>query len=449
MYLLYNLLLWILSPALLGWAVWRNRRGRLDGLRARCGFFSEHLSPDAAPVVWLHAVSLGEMKVAGALADQLRARVPGIRFVLTASTRTGYAEARRNAGAADVVLYPPADYRWVCRLFLRRLRPDLLVVLETELWPNLFREAKRFGAGLVVANARISDRSLPRYRATRSFWKAVLGQVDAVYAQSPRDAERFALLGAPENRVQMAGNLKYTMPLPTTPLAATLAQALRDAKAGPVLVAGSTMPGEEAILLDTFLHLRRDFPALWMILAPRHPERSAAVAAEARAQGVPLQLRSAWTPGEAIVPGIFLLDTTGELASLYPLATAAFIGGTLVPTGGHNILEPAQAGCPIVIGPSMENFAEIAGRFLQANALIQVRDSSDLISSFRSLLTRPDHGKELGRAARELLERQESGMEVLLKAIQQRLSGRAEIRSVESPVAQASAAESTVKGSQL
>src|SRR5262245_52872532 len=220
-YLFYNLALWLVSPLLLLWAAYRTLAGTLPGLPQRFGLFSipPAVSSSDAPLVWLHAVSLGEARLAGFVASKLRRRVPGLRIAFTSSTRTGYEEARRNAASGDVALYPPADYAWVCRRFLRRLRPALLVVFETELWPNLFREAKRAGAGLFLVNGRISDRALPRYRATTWLWRSVLAHPDALFAQSPRDAERLAVIGAPQARLRVGGNLKYALPPSTSPLA--------------------------------------------------------------------------------------------------------------------------------------------------------------------------------------------------------------------------------------
>jgi 3-deoxy-D-manno-octulosonic-acid transferase len=211
---------------------------------------------------------------------------------------------------------------------------------------------------------------------------------------------------------------------------------LRESGAGPILVAGSTMPGEEKYLLDAFLQLRHEFPTLFMVLAPRHPERFAAVAEEVRLSGIPLQLRSQWTEKTTPpVPGILLLDSTGELGSMYALATVAFVGGTLVSTGGHNILEPAHFACPTVIGPSMENFREIARQFLETNAagripddgirigsVVQVQDASGLVTALRYLFANPDFARRLGESARHLLNQQISGLEPILHELESRLT---------------------------
>ena len=368
MYLIYNLLSWPVALLLSPWLAYRALRGRLPGFGQRLGLIAPVVAPSSGPVIWLHAVSLGEVKAAGPLLERLRARYPQLRLVMTTSTRTGWQAARDTILPDETVLFPPFDLAWICRRFLRRIRPQAVLVMETELWPNLFREAKRLGVPLLLVNGRISDRAFPRYKASRFFWRRVLAQPDTVLAQSKRDAERFLALGADPAKVGVAGNMKYAIRPSFAPIVPKLRTMVEQAAAGPILVAGSTMPGEEKFLLAAFRELEREFPRLWMILAPRHPERFEAVAEEVQASGIPLvrrsQLDSKTIPQ---LPGVLLLDTTGELGSVYELATVAFVGGTLVPAGGHNILEPACFRKPIVIGPSMTNFQEIADAFLETN----------------------------------------------------------------------------------
>jgi 3-deoxy-D-manno-octulosonic-acid transferase len=342
-----------------------------------------------------------------------------------------------------VVLYPPLDFAWVCRRFLRRWKPKVVVILETELWPNLIREVKRSGAALLLASGRLSDRSAPRYRATRFFWRRVLAYPDAFFVQSDRDAGRFLSIGAPASKIHVAGNLKFAMHGPASPLTDALSTAIERAAVGPVLIAGSTMPGEETHLLQALRELREEFPALWTILAPRHPERCVGVAAEVESAGFSCQFRSQWHPGTSLAPGIFLLDSAGELADLYRLGTAAFVGGTLVPTGGHNIIEPAQFGCPIVIGPSMHNFRETAEHFIQAEALIQVKDADGLARALRELFRDPKTAKRFGEAAHSALESHGSGLREILDGLENVLRGNAGKPFPErlaSPTAAASAA---------
>jgi 3-deoxy-D-manno-octulosonic-acid transferase len=443
-YFVYNLCLWAASPLIALWAIYRVAKGRLPGISERLGIIGKGpggRGPGTAsgPVVWFHAVSLGEAKIAGHLAAELRQRKPSLQVVFTSSTATGFKEACHYAAPGDTVLRPPLDYRWICRRFLDRLQPDVVVIFETELWPNLFRETKRCGAGLLLLNGRISDRALPRYRATRWLWRRVLSYPDAILAQSSRDAERFSQIGAPAERLHVSGNAKYGMRPMISPLAEELRSATSAASAevvpDAVIVAGSTMPGEEQYVLQSFLALRSEFPRLLLILAPRHPERCGKVETEIHRLGMPCQRRSQWKAGDALLPGIFLLDSTGELAGLYDLATAAFIGGTLVPTGGHNILEPAWFSCPTVIGPSMENFRETASRFLSApgpgsvpgadaiaaGAILQVQDAAGLTSALRYILKNPSYARQLGRTAHDLLHSETSVLSNMIDEIEKRL----------------------------
>ena len=447
MYLIYNLMLWLASPLLIPWLAYRALRGRLAGLGQRLGFVPRGSANGPLPYgrgsdkpcVWFHAVSLGEVKAAGVLVKELKSRVPGVRIVMTTSTRTGWEAARRLLPPGDSVLFPPLDLPWVCRRFLRRIRPNALVVLETELWPNLFREAKRRGIPLGVANGRISDKAFPRYRASRFLWRQVLALPDVLFVQTARDAERFLALGAPPEKVRLAGNLKFAIRPASMPIVETLRAMIRASGSGPVLVAGSTMPGEEYYLLETFRELAQEFPRLWMILAPRHPERFLPVAEEVRRMGIPLQLRSELqghtTPS---FPGVLLLDTIGELGDVYQLATVAFVGGTLAPTGGHNVLEPAYFGRAIVIGPSMNNFQEIADTFLQdmgvgqipgvagvrTGAIARVQDAGSLAATLRFLFRNPEFSRRLGEAAQELVGKNASGVSKVVGELEKLLAGQ-------------------------
>jgi len=445
MYWIYNLLSWPIALLLGPWLLYRAGRGRLPGFGQRLGLIPA-APPDSGPVIWLHAVSLGEVKAAVPLVGELRTHAPKLRFVLTTSTQTGRQAAREILSAEDVVLFPPFDLAWICRRFLRRIRPQALLVMETELWPNLLREAKRCGVALLLVNGRVSDRAFPRYRATRFFWRRVLAQPDAILAQSRRDAQRFVALGAPPVKVAVAGNLKYAIRPTLTPIVPRLRAMAQEAAAGPILVAGSTMPGEEKFLLAAFRELRQEFPRLCLILAPRHPERFASVAEEIRAAGIPFARRSALPSSsppaggaglprlqsKLELPGVLLLDSIGELGAVYELADVAFVGGTLVPTGGHNILEPARFGKPILIGPSMANFQDIADAFLHeksgvrsqeseeraipnveggpvgahVGAIVQVPDSRSLAPALRHLFRNPALCRQMGDAARRLVEKE-------------------------------------------
>ena len=462
MYLLYNLLSWPLAVLLFPWLAYRAARGRLPGLGQRLGLIPLPNAESSGPTLWLHAVSLGEVKAAAPLIEQLQTRFPKARVVMTTSTRTGW-EAARKILPADAVFFPPLDLAWICRRFLHRIRPQAVLVMETELWPNLFREAKRFGAALLLVNGRTSDRAFLRYHATRFFWRRVMAQPDAVLAQSKRDAERFIALGAAPEKVKVAGNLKFALRPSPAPIVQALRAMAEDSAADPILVAGSTMPGEEKLLLEAFQQLVSEFPRLWMILASRHPERFDSVAEEVRALGIPLQLRSQLRPQTKLqLPGVLLLDTMGELGSLYELATVAFVGGTLSPTGGHNILEPAYFARPILIGPSMTNFQEIAEEFLRdakqgeipeaegirvgANpsrdrqgavtceipglentrigAIVQLADAQGLVPALRFLFRNPGVRHRLGEAARTLLQKKLGATDRIVEEMERLVSPR-------------------------
>ena len=442
MYFLYNLALRLASVLLLPWIAYWRMRGRLPGLGQRLGWFSWTPFPPGTPTIWIHAVSVGEVKAAAALIGKIGSRIPNVHFVVTSSTGAGWNAARQLLNPSDQVLFPPIDLISVCRIFLRRIGPHAVIVLETELWPNLFRECKRYGAVLLLANGRISDRTFPRYRASRLLWRRVLEQPDALFVQSSAEAERFADLGAPPEKLHVAGNLKFASQPAPSALISALRETFRDSQdssTGPVIIAGSTMPGEEKYLLEAFQELLPEFPRLWMVLAPRHPNRFAAVAEQVQASGVPVQLRSQWSaPFRPVLPGILILDSIGELGAMYELATVAFVGGTLVPTGGHNILEPASFARPIVIGPSMSNFQEIARDFLQdaglesipnvdnigIGSIIQVPDPSKLVPVFRFLFRNPAFRDRLGETARDCWKRNLSGVVPIVDELQRLLALR-------------------------
>ncbi|MBI2815479.1 MAG: 3-deoxy-D-manno-octulosonic acid transferase [Acidobacteria bacterium] len=437
MYLLYNVALWLAAPLLLAWATWRAHRGRLPGLRReRLGRLEWQGFSGDAPTVWVHAVSLGEVKAAAALIEQLHNELANLSVVVTSSTRTGWEAARQILPPNTPVLFPPWDFAFVCRRFLGLIRPDVVVILETELWPNLFRECKRAGAALVLANGRISDRTFPRYRATRAFWRRVFAWPDVIFVQSSGQAERFRQIGAPPAKVREAGNLKYSIRHTPSPLI----EALRQRLSGPLIVAGSTMPGEEQYLIAAYQQLATEIPMLSLVLAPRHPERVPEVVAQLEQNRLPFWLRSRCTSNEFLIsPGILVLDTIGELGAIYEVATVAFVGGTLVPTGGHNILEPASFARPIVIGPSMTNFQEIAREFLrdcaasdipgtiaEVGAIVQIPDSAALVPALRFLLHDSKMREHLGQAAHQRYVRNAGGASLIAGEVAKLIQRRRE-----------------------
>ena len=383
------------------WLVQMVRHGKYrEGLAARLGRIPPHIAAlDGVRTIWVHAVSVGELLAAAGLIRDLRLRHPEHRVLVSTTTATGQKLARERFGQENV-FYFPLDFRFALRPYFRALCPELIVVVETEFWPNFFRMARTHAARLAVINARVSDRSFPRYRLLSRFLQPVLNCVDLFLAQSRQDAGRVVAIGAAPGRVEAVGNLKFDIPAGSeTPLVAQL----RTAASGPVLVCGSTVEGEEAILLDAFRALRPRFPGLLMLLAPRHPQRFDAVGALILSNGQSCTRRSEWD-GSALAGGIFLLDTIGELADVYQLAHVAFVGGSLAPRGGHNILEAARFGVPVVVGPHNENFRDTIRLFEHAGAL-RIADSDSLAATFEQLLSDSHLARDLGVRARETRRR--------------------------------------------
>jgi len=355
--------------------------------------------PTGAGSIWFHAVSVGEVLSAVELIRRIRAAQPHAEIFVSVATLAGRdAGEQRLAGLANGVFYAPLDFRSVVRRVLRRLRPALVVVLETEIWPNLFREAKRAGASLIVVNGRISDRALPRYRANRWFFQYVLQWPDSILVQSQQDRERYLLAGAPEKRVHVAGNVKYDF----TPPAAVNAT---DLGGDPVWIAASTTapvetgdPDEDDVVIEAFKRFGVRYPRLLLVLAPRRPERFPIVAEKLRQAGVNFVRRSQHS-ADPVLPGVLLLDSIGELAGLFERATVVFMGGTLAHRGGHNILEPAFFSKPVIVGPHMENFAAIMDEFEAAKALVKIDGPDGLAAAVEKLLDHPAEAAEIGNRA--------------------------------------------------
>jgi 3-deoxy-D-manno-octulosonic-acid transferase len=401
MYALYSLLL--AAAALLSlpwWLVQMLRLGKYrTGLAERFGFVPERLKDATAGSIWVHAVSVGEVLAVGQLITELQRKYPDRQIFVSTTTATGQNLARQRYGE-NRVFFMPLDFGFAVRPYLNALKPQLIVIAETEFWPNLLHLAGKRQISLAIVNARISDRSFPRYRRFRWFFDRVLSEVDLFLAQTAEDARRLREIGAATGRVQVSGNLKFDVRPNAQP---TLVNGLRVsmAKDSPVIVCGSTAEGEEEPLLEAYKAVQRQFPAAITVLAPRHPERFEKVAAMISSAGLAVQRRSSWMPSQRINPGIFLLDSVGELAAVYELADIAFVGGSLVATGGHNILEPAQYGSAIVVGPHTFNFREIVSIFEQGGA-INIATVETLASHFTRLLNQPEERERQGRLAKDL-----------------------------------------------
>lgn len=375
--------------------------------------------------IWLHAVSVGEVGVAATLA---RALPPELPLLVTTITPTGQeralkAFAERIAQGTAAVTYLPFELGWVIRRFLRRFSPRALVLVEGDLWPLLLHKTRGRGIPIVVVNGRIGDRSFRRMRRMRPLLDpllrpVLLRPVERWGTQTQEDRRRLLELGVDFERIVVTGNLKFETPTPVEPPG--LLDALREAAGGrPILVAGSTMAGEESLVLEAFTDIGRGDRAL-LVLAPRHPERWGEVERRLREGGYATLLRSRMT-GPAR-PEVVLLDTLGELASVYAVGAGAFIGGTLVPTGGHNPLEPAGFGVPIVVGPSMENFREIAAIFDGDRAWRRVADTTELAAAWDRWLEKPDEGADIGSRAKALMAAHRGSLERTLELLEPMLA---------------------------
>jgi tetraacyldisaccharide 4'-kinase len=351
---------------------------------------------------------VGEVFSSVELIRTLREAHPHTRMYVSTTTLAGRDTAdQKLEGLADGVFFAPLDYRSVVRRVLRRLRPAAVVVLETEIWPNLYLESKRAGASLIVVNGRISDRAVQRYTRWRWFFRHVLNCADMIFAQSAEDEHRFVAVGARLDHVQVVGNLKYDFMPPASGIPFTIQEFLETTKPAQIAIAASTMPpadstdvDEDDEVLRVFADLAPRHPGLLLIVAPRRPERFDVVAEKLKRAGVNFVRRT--TLGKLDLPGVLLVDSIGELASLFERADVVFMGGTLARRGGHNVLEPAYFAKPVIVGPHMENFAAIAREFHAAESLVLIENSDSLAPALARLLDDPLHAAALGARARDL-----------------------------------------------
>lgn len=408
-YLLYRLLQAFAWPAVLIYFLWRGLRrpAYFGSLRERLGFLPVSFRQTVPGAIWLHAVSVGEAVAAVELVRQLRQSLPRSPVFVSVSTLAGYEIARTKLRELAGVFYAPVDYVFAVRRVLRALRPSLVIVMETEIWPNLFREAKRAGAGLLLINGRVSADALGRYGSLRWFFRSVLAQADLLLAQSERMRERLVGIGAPPEKVLVGGNLKYDARPRAAPPDSPVRRFIECLHPRAVWIAASTMPpaaaadpDEDAIVVTAFQQVAARVPEMLLLLAPRKPERFDAAAQALAGAGIPFVRRSRLTGGETLpLPGCLLLDSIGELGGLFPLASVVFMGGTLASRGGHNILEPALYARPIITGPHLENFAEIAADFRATGALVEVRDVAGLAAAVAEVLEDPARAAALGAKA--------------------------------------------------
>ncbi len=451
MYLLYSILMGVAALITAPyWLIRGLRHGKyLSNLGERLGFSYpalDKLPPDRPGAIWIHAVSVGEALSGVALAKRLKEAYPKRPLVISTTTLTGQALAKERMPFADAIIYFPFDWGFSVRKALNAVRPSLVVILETEIWPNFLHESRKRNIPVIFASGRISDRSFARYQKylglfgfyLRPFLVSSLSNATSYLMQTSVDADRIRALGAPADRVMVSGNLKYDMALPEpTPLSVWLAEECKRRERWPVIVAGSVVATEEPLALIAFGVVQGDFRNALLVLAPRKPERFGPAAdfiEESHRKFVRRSELSVAGPGITAKPSansnaipddttVVLLDSIGELASLYPLADGAFVGGSLVEAGGHNILEPAAFGKVPVFGPSMENFAEIAARFLQAGAAIQVESPEDAGVEWIHLLKDPEKMKRMGNAAKGLVESSRGALDRVMVEVGKELGG--------------------------
>lgn len=392
---------------------WGERFGRIP--------FNE----DCPGAIWVHAVSVGETLAVAGLVQEMQRAFPERKIYLSHVTPAGREAGEARLPSVAGRFYLPLDWGWAVRRALARLRPALLVVVETELWPNLLRAAQEAGTRVMVVNARLSGRSLRGYKLVRPFMRRVLADVDAICAQSEADAERFRQLGAMPARVRMVGNLKFdAQPPHLGEFARAMKVALHRAQRGPVLVAASTMPGEEPLVLAAWDLIQARYRNALLILAPRHPARFNEVdqylarTGRAFVRRTTLKVENQELSQQVAAAAILLLDTIGELAGIFEVADLVFIGGSLVPTGGHNLLEAAYWSKVITFGPHMENFRDIANLFLEAGAAIQIRNSEELAHT-TWLLENSEARNRLGTSARQVLKENSGGTARTLDCLRQ------------------------------
>ncbi|MGB9242320.1 MAG: 3-deoxy-D-manno-octulosonic acid transferase [Candidatus Acidiferrales bacterium] len=427
----------LLAPyfALRGW-----RSGEpASALQERLGIIPREIAARASMAantggaIWIHAVSVGEVLASKPLVEALKRQFPGRAVFVSTTTETGRRLARTRLQCADGIFYFPLDWVVPVRKALKSIQPALVIIMETEIWPNFLHEAQRRGIPVIFANARISERSFARFNQWKflvgDFFVRTLQDAAQFLAQSPEDANRLAAMGAPETLIEVTGNLKYDgSPPETSPFVIWLKNQISTQERWPVLVAGSVVAEEEEAVLAAYDIVQRQWRHALLVLAPRKPDRFTAAAEIVSAGGWEVVRRSNLDLNSTLSENadVLLLDSIGELAAIYSLADAAFVGGSLVPAGGHNILEPAWFSRPPIFGPSMENFQEMSEAFLSARAGIQVSSGTQLGKVWVQLIEDDATRERMGRAAYEISERNRGATERTLERITSTLNGSAQ-----------------------
>jgi 3-deoxy-D-manno-octulosonic-acid transferase len=406
----------LLATPWFAWQAWRHGK-YVHALPQRFGRLPAGLNAGGTPSVWIHAVSVGEVLAARALVPDLRRLYPRHPLLISTTTATGQQVARDRVPGVGEPFYFPIDLPWVVRRVLDEVQPQLFLMMETELWPNLLRECRARGVRTALVNGRISARSFPRYRLVRPLIRRVLADVDLCCAQGEETRRRLVDLGADPARVLVTGSLKFDALDGNAGARDRVLRHFRLPEGRAVIVAASTLRGEEAAILRVFRRVRERHGDALLVVAPRHPERFAEVEQLCTDEGWKVERRSALPLDGGPGGDIVVLDTLGELAGLFEIATVVFVGGSLVDAGGHNILEPAAHGKPILFGPHMQNFGEIAEAFLAKQAAVQVSSDAELEREVIALLDDRSRREALGTAARQLVQANRGARERTLAAL--------------------------------
>ncbi len=420
--LLYTLTMYLMTPVILYRLAARGLRYRryLSRWKERFGFFP---APGFDNSSWVHAVSVGEVNAAVPLIEALMRRYPESPMVVTTVTPTGSERVQKLFGDRVFHVYLPYDLPASVKRFLNRIRPRFAVVMETEIWPNLFITCRERGIPIVVTNARLSERSLKGYGPVRPLARRAIRCANFVAAQSPLDAERLRTLGAAVTRLAVIGNLKFDMPVPVSLVESGVA--LRDSwgTRRPVWIAASTHEGEELPVLKAHSAVLKRYPDALLLIAPRHPERFRPVVGACRSLGFSTRVRSEDGSADDRCQ-CFVVDTMGELLQFYAASDIAFVGGSLEPIGGHNLLEPAALGKPVIVGPHTFNTEEVATSLIEAKAVLRVADEIELGAAVIRLFSRTEERAAMGQAAQAVLERERGAVERTVRIVEQVVGGR-------------------------
>lgn len=412
---LYSLLFYLLLPIILLRLWWRGIKS--PGYRERIGERLGDVSRiNDRPVIWLHAVSVGETMAAKPLIDALLVRYPEYQILVSNTTPTGSAQLKRLYPEGVQRCYFPYDLPHAIERFLDNIKPSILIVMETELWPNLYNQCSEKNIPILLANARLSARSLDGYQKVTALVKPLLQKIAYLGAQSEQDLKRFQQLGALKVKSGVAGNLKYQMTVPDEALKRA-AEIKSEIGQRPIWIAASTHQGEDEQLLSVHRQLLASFPNLLVLLVPRHPERFEEVAKLCHETGAGVAQRSLHQL-PTVTDSIWLIDSMGELLTFYALAEFAFIGGSLVKTGGHNPLEPAALQLACATGPHTFNFSDIMETLLAANAIEQVEHEAELVSLFLAWLEQPDQARKTGQAAHQVIQKNQGAVEHLMQHLE-------------------------------